>query len=182
MNMQRHGLGAILAFISILLVVCGWFGTRVYLNRRDTVSAPQETAAEIATPSPGTELPSPSPDRHPELPMIVQQPEPPPPTPQTRSMPRVDPSHPLKVGQEFYPAASKRKHEEGRCVVQVTVATDGLITHSTLQKSSGFEDLDKACLDAVIGGRMLPAIKDGRAVEDTGAVPISWKLAHDHTT
>lgn len=113
--------------------------------------------------------------------MILQRPEPPPPTPQASSMPRVDPNHPLKVGLAFYPEESKRKHEEGRCVVQVTVAADGLITHSSLQKSSGFEGLDKACLDAVSGGRMLPAIKEGRAVEATGAVPIFWKLPPDYT-
>ena len=47
----------------------------------------------------------------------------PPPTPGTP--PRMDPKHPLKIGEEWYPDASKRANEEGRCVVQVTVAADG---------------------------------------------------------
>ncbi len=102
---------------------------------------------------------------------VVQAPPPRPGTP-----PRMDPKHPLKIGEEWYPDASKRANEEGRCVVQVTVAADGTIKSETLQSSSGFPRLDDACLKAVHGQRMIPATEDGKAVEKTAALPIVWKL------
>ena len=62
---------------------------------------------------------------------------------------RMDPKHPLKIGEEWYPDASKRANEEGRCIVQMTVAADGRITNpSRIQTSSGFPRLDEACLKA----------------------------------
>ena len=89
---------------------------------------------------------------------------------------RQDPKHPLKIGEEWYPDASKRANEEGRCIVQVTVAADGTIKAETLQQSSGFPRLDDACLKAVHGQRMLPATEDGKPIEKTAALPIVWKL------
>ncbi len=90
--------------------------------------------------------------------------------------PRMDPKHPLKIGEEWYPDASKRANEEGRCIVQMTVAADGRIAAETLQQSSGFPRLDEACLKAVHGQRMLPATEDGKPVEKTVSIPIVWKL------
>src|SRR5271169_6196468 len=54
------------------------------------------------------------------------------PPPRPGTPPRMDPKHPLKIGEEWYPDASKRANEEGRCVVQVTVAADGMIKSETL--------------------------------------------------
>ena len=96
--------------------------------------------------------------------------------PKPGTAPRMDPKHPLKIGEEWYPDASKRANEEGRCIVQVTVAADGTIKAETLQQSSGFPRLDDACLKAVHGQRMLPATEDGKPIEKTAALPIVWKL------
>jgi protein TonB len=96
--------------------------------------------------------------------------------PKPGTPPRMDPKHPLKIGEEWYPDASKRANEEGRCVVQVTVAADGTIKSESLQSSSGFPRLDDACLKAVHGQRMLPATEDGKPIEKTAALPIVWKL------
>jgi periplasmic protein TonB len=108
----------------------------------------------------------------------VNRPPPPPvvAAPKQGTPPRQDPKHPLKIGEEWYPDASKRANEEGRCVVTVTVAADGRITNESLQSSSGFQRLDDACLKAVHGLRMLPATEDGKPVEKTVALPIAWKL------
>ncbi len=92
--------------------------------------------------------------------------------------PRQDPKHPLKIGEEWYPDASKRANEEGRCTVQVTVASDGRISGEAIQTSSGFPRLDEACLKAVHGLKMLPATEDGKPVEKTVALPIAWKLTN----
>jgi protein TonB len=88
----------------------------------------------------------------------------------------MDPKHPLKIGEEYYPDASKRANEEGRCIVQVTVSATGKITNESIQTSSGFPRLDEACLKGVHGQQMIPATEDGKPVEKTVALPIVWKL------
>jgi TonB family protein len=89
---------------------------------------------------------------------------------------QMDPKHPLKFGPDYYPAGAVRREQEGRCIVQVTVAPDGKIVASSLQSSSGFPLLDEACLSAVRGQRMVPATQDGKVVRSTASVPIVWKL------
>jgi periplasmic protein TonB len=89
---------------------------------------------------------------------------------------RLDPKHPLRIGEAYYPDASRRANEMGRCVVQVTVAVDGRITAAAIQSSTGFKRLDLACVNAVRGQRMLPAFDDGKPIESSVAVPIVWNL------
>ncbi len=104
---------------------------------------------------------------------VVQAPAPPP-TPGTPI--RQDPKHPLHIGEEYYPDASKRANEEGRCIVTITVGVDGKISNEAIQTSSGFPRLDDACLKGVHGQRMLPATEDGKPVAKTVTIPIVWKL------
>src|ERR1700684_927470 len=89
-----------------------------------------------------------------------------------------DPKHPLHIGEDYYPDASKRANEEGRCIVQVTVTADGRITNETIQQTSGFPRLDEACLKGVHGQHMKPATEDGKPVETTASLPIRWKLTN----
>ena len=100
------------------------------------------------------------------------------PAPKPGTPPRMDPKHPLHIGEEWYPDASKRANEEGRCTVQMTVAVDGRVSTESLQTSSGFPRLDEACLKAVHGQRMLPATEDGKPIEKTVSIPIAWKLTN----
>jgi protein TonB len=101
-----------------------------------------------------------------------------PPAPKASTSIKMDPKHPLKIGEEYYPDASKRANEEGRCTVQVTVSADGRITSETIQASSGFPRLDDACLKGVHGQRVIPATEDGKPVEKTVSIPIVWKLTN----
>jgi protein TonB len=94
----------------------------------------------------------------------------------TRSSAKQDMKHPLHIGEDYYPDASKRANEEGTCKVRITVAADGRITDSALDSSSGFPRLDDACLKAVKGQRLIPAMEDGKAIETTTILPITWKL------
>ncbi len=89
---------------------------------------------------------------------------------------RQDPKHPLHIGEDYYPDASKRANEEGRCIVLMTVSVDGRVTNESIQTSSGFPRLDEACLKGVHGQRMLPATEEGKPVEKTVSIPIVWKL------
>jgi len=115
----------------------------------------------------------------------VQQPAPqapvvaaPPPAPRSVTNVSMDPKHPLKIGEDYYPDASKRANEEGRCIVSMTVGADGTIKNETIQTSSGFPRLDEACLKGVHGQRMKPATEDGKPVEKTVSIPIVWKLTN----
>jgi periplasmic protein TonB len=91
-----------------------------------------------------------------------------------------DPKHPLHIGEDYYPDASKRNNEEGTCRVQVHVAVDGRIVDATVQQSSGFPRLDEACLKGVKGLRMMPATEDGKPIDSVAVLPITWKLRSDH--
>ena len=101
-----------------------------------------------------------------------------PPAPKAGTNIKMDPKHPLKIGEDYYPDASKRANEEGRCTVQVTVAIDGKITSEKIETSSGFPRLDEACLKGVHGQRVIPATEDGKPVERTVSIPIVWKLTN----
>ena len=129
------------------------------------IQAPQQETTAI-TQTTQTNVPPP----------VVRAAPPPPAKPGTPI--RMDPKHPLKIGEDYYPDASKRANEEGRCVVLMTVSADGRITNESIQTSSGFPRLDEACLKGVHGQRMLPATEEGKPVEKTVSIPIVWKLTN----
>ena len=89
---------------------------------------------------------------------------------------RVDPRHPIKLGRDFYPAESVRLHEQGQCRVSFTVDERGATHDAKLVATSGYERIDKACLDAVEGARFIPAVQGGRRVATTIQLPISWSF------
>ena len=62
----------------------------------------------------------------------------PPPVQHARTASRMDPKHPLKIGEEYYPDASKRAGEEGRCIVTMTVSADGRITAERFSRAPDF--------------------------------------------
>lgn len=94
---------------------------------------------------------------------------------------RIDPSHPLKIGGEFYPAESVRSREEGKCVVDMVVDKSGDIHDPKIITSSGFDRLDAACIAALTSGHLLPAMKNGFPVESTATMPINWSLPKSTT-
>jgi protein TonB len=89
---------------------------------------------------------------------------------------KMDPKHPFKIGEDYYPDASKRAGEEGRCIVLAHVAANGNILDAQIQTSSGFPRLDEACLKGVKGQRALPGMEDGKPVDGQFAFAIVWKL------
>ena len=89
---------------------------------------------------------------------------------------KMDPKHPFKIGEEYYPDASKRAGEEGRCIVLAHVSASGQILDASIQTSSGFPRLDEACLKGVKGQKALPGMEDGKPVEGQFAFAIVWKL------
>jgi TonB family protein len=89
---------------------------------------------------------------------------------------RQDPAHPLRVGEQYYPAESRLHHEEGGCAVRVQVDSGGAINALQLIISSGFVRLDGACLAAFVGARFLPATLNGKPVSSWANIPLEWRL------
>jgi TonB family protein len=84
---------------------------------------------------------------------------------------------PLSLGQDYYPPESRRRHEEGVCVVKITVTAQGDIEDPTLTLSTGYPALDEACLAGFRGQHMKPAIRDGKPATITAEMPVVWKLS-----
>lgn len=75
-----------------------------------------------------------------------------------------------------YPADSLRRHEEGLCIVKITVTAEGNIEDPTITYSTGFPSLDDACLRGVRGNHMRPAVRDGKPISLTVELPINWRI------
>jgi TonB family protein len=89
---------------------------------------------------------------------------------------RLDPSRPLRIGEENYPPESRRLREQGKCVVQVKVDKWGNISDPKIIVSAGYDRLDAACIAATTSGHLLPAVKGGTDVDSVTEIPIVWKL------
>lgn len=194
--------GAALTAVILMHLVFGYalytFAAKIGIR----LAPPPLELTPIAPPQRTVELPPPLPPVNqtrivqtaPEFPKFTQPseqqvavdqlpPDPPRIIPQTPAQPhvlapvRMDPRHPLRIGKDYYPDASVRANEMGRCVVQATVAADGRIIAASIQTRSGFDRLDQACLNAVKGQRMLPATEDGKPIEGTVSIPITWNLS-----
>jgi protein TonB len=118
----------------------------------------------------------PPPEAPPPVPPVMVSPPSLPPVASPGTTVRMDPRHPLKIGLGYYPALAKRAHEEGRCIVLITVSMEGRITAAHIQASTGYLRLDRACLKAVTNQRMIPATENGKPIEKTLSIPIVWKL------
>ena len=75
-----------------------------------------------------------------------------------------------------YPQLSRRMREEGKVVLRVVVAADGVPRHIEISQGSGSERLDKAARSAVERWRFVPARQGDRAIEAAVLVPIIFKL------
>jgi protein TonB len=63
--------------------------------------------------------------------------------------------------QPVYPPQAARRHEEGAVRCRIHLRADGCVQSVEVVRSSGFLDLDKAALDALLKWRFHPAKCDG---------------------
>lgn len=59
----------------------------------------------------------------------------------------------------------------------VDLSADGTVTAVTLEKSSGFPELDAAALEAASGWHFNPLLKDGKPVAGKARIPVSFPPA-----
>lgn len=86
----------------------------------------------------------------------------------------VDPNY-LHRPNPVYPALSKRLREEGTVVLRVNLDTQGNVLDITIEKSSSFQRLDQAALEAVKQWRFVPAKRGQVAMPSSALVPIEFK-------
>jgi periplasmic protein TonB len=75
-----------------------------------------------------------------------------------------------------YPEIARRRGEEGRVMLRVSVSVDGTPLDVEVSGSSGHSSLDAAALSAVRQWRFIPATQAGRALPALAEVPIRFHL------
>lgn len=75
-----------------------------------------------------------------------------------------------------YPLESRRRREQGTVLLNVTLDAAGAVASVALARSSGFERLDKAALEAVRRWRWSPTVRGGEPVAVRGIVEIPFEL------
>ncbi|MES2185889.1 MAG: energy transducer TonB [Pseudomonadota bacterium] len=137
---------------------------------------PQAIADPAPAPNAPTGVTTPQPPPPPiAAPVAVEAPPPAPPAPAKVTLPSTDADY-LQNPKPAYPAISKRLGEQGKVVVRVLIGADGLPQTATVQKSSGFDRLDRAATDTVMRWRFVPGKRNGVAEAMSFNVPINFVL------
>jgi protein TonB len=82
----------------------------------------------------------------------------------------------LRNPKPVYPALSKRLGEQGKVVIRVLIGADGSAQKAEIQQSSGFDRLDQAALNTVLGWRFVPGKRGGVPEAMWFSVPINFLL------
>jgi protein TonB len=83
----------------------------------------------------------------------------------------------LKNPEPIYPAAARRRHQEGTVLLKVKVTAAGQTASVTVEHSSGFSLLDEAAERAVREWEFQPAKVGSQPVDSEIEVPIRFQLA-----
>jgi protein TonB len=75
-----------------------------------------------------------------------------------------------------YPELARRRGEQGRVMLRVSVSADGKPIEVGVAQSSGHETLDQAAVTAVKQWRFVPASQGGRPVAAVAEVPVTFRL------
>jgi len=78
--------------------------------------------------------------------------------------------------QPRYPPQAIRQRHEGVVVLLILVGVDGSVKNVTVDKSSGYRELDRAAMEAARRWRFNPTIKNGQKVEGYARVPVNFNL------
>ncbi len=75
-----------------------------------------------------------------------------------------------------YPTASRRHTEQGRVLLKVLVTANGEAENVQIEKSSGYDRLDNAAIEAVKKWQFIPAKKAGQTLSAFVLVPVKFSL------
>jgi protein TonB len=71
---------------------------------------------------------------------------------------------------------AREKGYEGTVYLRVFVRVDGRVGQLAVDRTSGYEILDRAAVDSVKGWAFFPAKKSGRLVESWVLLPVKFAL------
>lgn len=90
---------------------------------------------------------------------------------------RIDaPPKPMRTIRPKYPDESRKKGEEGKIALEITVAADGAVKSAKIVSSCGYGALEAAAVKAVTEARFTPAKASGRNVESVARLTLDFKL------
>ena len=75
-----------------------------------------------------------------------------------------------------YPLLSRKRKEQGTVWLLLLVSKEGLVTELKLKKSSGFDRLDQAALQAVKKWKFQPARQQGQPIDYWYELPLKFSL------
>ena len=101
--------------------------------------------------------------------------KPAPPAPPKIELPSSDAAY-LNNPKPSYPAISKRMGEQGKVVLRVLIGTDGTPQKVEVNKSSGYERLDRQAQEAVMRWRFVPGKRNGVPETMWNLVPVNFVL------
>ena len=81
-----------------------------------------------------------------------------------------------KIVEPEYPALSRRRGESGTAFVRFVVGLTGKIENVELKKSSGFDRLDGAAMDALRSSTCKPYLENGEPIRATYTQPFEFGL------
>ena len=128
------------------------------------IEAPATAVAPAPTPVAPPAPPAPPP---PPAPSVAK--------PSARTEVSISASYAAANRKPEYPKMSLRLGEQGTVVLTVMVKSDGSAGDVEVKSTSGFTRLDRAAADAVKTWRFNPATIDGKAVDKSYEVPITFK-------
>ena len=80
------------------------------------------------------------------------------------------------IVEPTYPTLSRRRGETGRAVVQFMLSAAGKIENVELKKTSGYDRLDQAALDAIRSSSCKPYMVDGEPTRVPAVQPFDFSL------
>ena len=139
----------------------------------DSTPAPNAPVVAAAEPAPEPSPPAPAAPEAPAAP-------PAPPAPAAPPAPRIEqPSSNaayLNNPSPGYPSISRRMGEQGKVVLRVLISADGKPEKIEIQKSSGYDRLDRHAQDTVQRWRFVPGKRGGVPEAMWNLVPINFVL------
>ena len=82
----------------------------------------------------------------------------------------------LSLPEPLYPVLSRKRGEEGRVILEITISAQGAVRSAQVNRSSSYKRLDRAALAAIKKATFAPAIEYGTPVESTMKVAYRFEL------
>ncbi|MEQ9886932.1 energy transducer TonB [Pectobacterium zantedeschiae] len=99
-----------------------------------------------------------------------------------QNIPGAQPKQVASVGcvvpQPDYPRRAKRLQQEGNVLVRLVISPEGRLLRHDIARSSGYDTLDQAAVEAVAQARCTPYRENGQAITVMTIQPVNFRLTH----